>query len=310
MTINFGQSMSDVPMIDIDNSGLGEEIHGQWRMALRRFRRDRLAMFGLITFLTILLIATIYTFANPSGWSELTTSYNEAPSWHHLFGTTSSGLDLFSACLKGAQQDVIIAFTVASISMVLGTIAGGVAGYYKGSIDAVIMRFVDLLLVIPLLAILIVLSRIFAGSGNSWWMIAILIGLLSWTYIARLVRAEFLSLRERTFVEAATALGAGARRIIFKHLVPNAIGTIIVNTTLTVSGAMLLESTLSFLGLGIVPPQVSLGMLVQEGQDSATTEPWLFAFPAGMLLVLILCVFFIGDGLQNALDPRKSRSRA
>jgi len=287
----------------------GERIETQWSMALRRFRKDKMAMTGVVIFLFILLVAVVQTTVNPSGWNTLSNDYYQAPSSHHIFGTTSAGLDLFSACLKGALQDLIVALVVSSMSMILGTIVGAIAGYFGGMLDAVLMRLVDLLLVVPLLTILIVMSNLFQNSSNSPLFIALLIGFLSWTGLSRLVRAEFLALRERPFVEASIALGASSWRVITRHLIPNAIGTIMVNTTLTVSGAILLESTLSFLGLGIVPPAVSLGMLVQEGQGAATTSPWEFLFPAGLLLIIVLCIFAIGDGMQAAFDPRNARRK-
>jgi peptide/nickel transport system permease protein len=196
------------------------------------------------------------------------------------------------------------------MSVVIGTLIGAIAGYYGGKVDNLLMRFVDLVLVIPVLVVLILLAHIVAQQANNWFFLAIIIGALSWTYIARLVRAEFLSLRERDFVEASRALGASDWRIISRHMIPNAIGPIIVNATITVAGAIVLEATLSYLGLGIQPPAVSLGLLIEQGQNSATTEYWLFVFPAAFLLALIVAVFFIGDGLRAALDPRKNRVRS
>jgi peptide/nickel transport system permease protein len=286
----------------------GEKIETQWSTAMRNFRKDKMALTGIAIFLLILIVALVQTMLNPKGWSTLTTDFSKPPSWHHPFGTTDSGLDLMSGCLKGALQDLIIAVIVSTMALVIGTAVGAVAGYFGGLLDSVLMRFVDLLLVVPLLTILIVMSNIFAGGGSPL-AIALLIGALSWTYISRLVRAEFLALRERPFVEASIALGASSWRVITRHLIPNAIGVIMVNTTLTVAGAILLESTLSYLGLGIVPPAVSLGMLVQDGQGSATTSPWQFFFPAGLLLIIVLCVFVIGDGMQAAFDPRNARRR-
>jgi peptide/nickel transport system permease protein len=172
------------------------------------------------------------------------------------------------------------------------------------------MRFVDLILCVPILAVLIVLGHLVSKQAGNWFWVAVIIGVLAWTYVARLVRADFLSLREREFIEAARALGASNRRIILRHMLPNAIGPIIVNATITVATSVILESTLSFLGLGIQPPEVSLGSLVAAGQDEATTEWWLFVFPAGFLVVLILCIFLVGDGLREALDPKKTRVRA
>ena len=287
----------------------GERIETQWTVAMRRFRKDKMAMTGIAVFLLILVIALVQTTVNPAGWKTLSLDFYKPPSWHHPFGTTDTGLDLFSGCLKGALQDLIVALIVSTMSMVIGTAVGAIAGYFGGILDALLMRFVDLLLVVPLLTILIVMSNLFQDASNSPMLIALLIGFLSWTYISRLVRAEFLALRERAFVEASIALGASSWRVITRHLIPNAIGTILVNTTLTVSGAILLESTLSYLGLGIVPPAVSLGMLVQEGQGAATTSPWQFLFPAGLLLIIVLCVFAVGDGMQAAFDPRNARRR-
>ena len=194
--------------------------------------------------------------------------------------------------------------------MLIGVTVGAIAGFYRGWVDSLLMRFVDLVLVVPILAILILLSSKLAKQSSNWLGLAIIIGLLSWTYVARLVRADFLSLRERDFVEASRALGATNRRIIVKHMLPNAIGPIIVNATLTVALSIILESTLSFLGLGVQPPNVSLGLLVDQGQDSATTEWWLFVFPVALLIILILSIFLIGDGLREAFDPKKSRVRA
>ena len=208
------------------------------------------------------------------------------------------------------EKDIQTALLVAVLSAAIGVTIGALAGFFRGWVDSILMRFVDLILSVPLLAVLIVLSNIWTQQSGSWVLIAVIVGVLSWTYMARLVRADFLSLRERDFVEASRALGATNSRIIVRHLMPNAVATIIVNSTLTVALAIVLESTLSFLGLGIQPPDVSLGLLVANAQDSATTQWWLFAFPAAFLVVLILSVFLIGDGLREAFDPKKIRVRA
>ena len=165
------------------------------------------------------------------------------------------------------------------------------------------MRLTDLVLVVPLIAILLVLSNKFSKQANSQLFVALLLALLFWTYLARLIRGTFLSLREREFIEAEHAIGASTWRIILRHMVPNAAGSIVVNATLTVAGAILIEASLSFLGLGIQPPQVDLGSLIAAGEGDATTLPWLFYFPAAFLVLAILVVNFIGDGLRDALDP-------
>ena len=286
------------------------EARGQWAMVVRRFLHNGQAMTGLAALFLMLAVSVLYTALHPSQFSALSTNYNQGPSAAHIFGTNGIGIDMLAQILKGILQDLQVAVLVAAMSVVIGTLVGAVAGYYGGKIDNVLMRFVDLVLVIPVLVVLILLAHIVAQQANNWFFLAIIIGSLSWTYIARLVRAEFLSLRERDFVEASRALGASDWRIISRHMIPNAIGPIIVNATITVAGAIVLEATLSYLGLGIQPPAVSLGLLIEQGQNSATTEYWLFVYPAAFLLALIVSVFFIGDGLRAALDPRKNRVRS
>jgi ABC-type dipeptide/oligopeptide/nickel transport system permease subunit len=292
---------------DID--GMEFESRGQWAMVVRRFLRNGQAMTGLVAFVLLIIVSGAYTAFHPHQYSALSTDYNQGPSAAHIFGTNGIGIDMLAQILKGVLQDVQVAVLVAIMSVAIGTLIGALAGYYGGRVDNVLMRFVDLVLVIPVLVVLIMLAHIVAQQANNWFYLAIIIGALSWTYIARLVRAEFLSLRERDFVEASRALGASDWRIISRHMIPNAIGPIIVNATITVAGAIVLESTLSYLGLGIQPPAVSLGLLIEQGQNSATTEYWLFVYPAAFLLALIVSVFFIGDGLRAALDPRKNRVR-
>ncbi len=243
-------------------------------------------------------------------YTDITDNLNSPPSATNPFGTNAIGNDMFSQVIRGVEKDIQIALTVALMATIIGVTVGAIAGFYRGWVDSLLMRFVDLVLVVPILAVLIVLANKLAKESSNWLGLAIIIGALSWTYVARLVRADFLSLRERDFVEAARALGATNRRIIVKHMLPNAIGPIIVNATLTVALSIVLESTLSYLGLGVQPPDVSLGLLVAQGQDSATTEWWLFVFPVAFLIIMILSIFLIGDGLREAFDPKKSRVRA
>jgi len=182
---------------------------------------------------------------------------------------------------------------------------GAVAGYYGKWADALLMRFVDLTLIVPGLVILLVLANAFSKSANNWLDIALILAALFWTVVARLVRGVFLSLREREFIEAEHAIGASSTRIIVRHLIPNAIGPIIVYATLTVANAILVEAALSFLGLGIQPPHVSLGYLISQAEGDATVLPYLFYFPAAILILIILSVNFLGDGLRDALDPQQ-----
>jgi ABC-type dipeptide/oligopeptide/nickel transport system permease subunit len=293
-----------------DAHGLSGEARSQSRIVLGRFLHLRLAMIGLGTFVLLAVAAVLVGHFWQFSYTDITNDLNVPPSWTHPFGTNAIGNDMFAQVMAGVEKDIEIALTVAAMATLIGVTVGAIAGYYRGFVDSLLMRFVDLVLVLPVLAILIVLANKLAKQSSNWLGLAIIIGLLSWTYMARLVRADFLSLREREFVEASRALGATNRRIIVKHMLPNAVGPIIVNATLTVALSIIFESTLSFLGLGVQPPNVSLGLLVNQGQDSATTEWWLFVFPVLFLIILILSIFLIGDGLREAFDPKKSRVRA
>jgi len=280
----------------------------QLQLAARRFIRHRMALIGLAIF----LLLTIGAFVIPLFWkwsySAITPQYATGPSASHPFGTDTIGHDLFAQVLTATQTSLKTAFIVTVIATIVGTVIGAVAGYYGKLADAALMRFTDLVLTVPLLAVLLVLANTLSNANYFW--IAIVVASVLWTYLARLVRGTFLSLREHDYVIAARAIGARDRRIIFRHMIPNAAGPIVVNATLTVANAILIESALSFLGLGIQPPEVSLGSLINSGQGAATTEWWLFAFPSAVLVLIILAVNFVGDGLRDALDPRQRRVRA
>ncbi len=293
-----------------DAHGLSGESKSQSRIVLNRFFHQRLAMIGLCTFALLGMASVVVGHFWQYSYTTITNNLNDPPSWTNPFGTNAIGNDMFAQVMAGVEKDIQIALTVAAMATIIGVTVGAIAGFYRGWVDSLLMRFVDLVLVLPVLAVLIVLANKLSKESDNWLGLAIIIGLLSWTYVARLVRADFLSLRERDFVEASRALGATNRRIIVKHMLPNAVGPIIVNATLTVGLSIIFESTLSFLGLGVQPPNVSLGLLVDQGQDSATTEWWLFVYPVVFLVILILSIFLIGDGLREAFDPKKSRVRA
>jgi peptide/nickel transport system permease protein len=276
---------------------------GQLRMATERFLRHKLALTGLAVFVLLLLLSVI----GPIFWkynsSAITNQFGTGPSAAHPFGTDTIGHDMFAQVLQGTQTSLTTALLVAAISTAIGTLIGAAAGYYGGLADQALMRLTDLVLIVPLLAVLLVLANKFSKQANSSLFVGLLLALLLWTYLARLIRGTFLSLREREFIEAEHAIGASDVRIILRHMIPNAAGAIVVNATLTVANAMLIEAALSFLGLGIQPPQVDLGTLIAGGEGDATALPWLFYFPAIFLVVAILSVNFIGDGLRDALDP-------
>ena len=223
----------------------------------------------------------------------------------HPFGTDIIGTDYFALVMRGAQQSLLVMFIVGFIGVTLGTIIGAIAGYFGGMVDAVLMRLTDMFLVTPTIIIGAVIGFRFGNFGVV--PLALLLGFFSWMGLARFVRSEFLTLREREFVDAARVAGASDRRIIFKHILPNAIGVIIVAGTLLLSGAILAETALSYLGFGVRPPDVSLGLLISQYQDTFSISPWLFWWPGALIVSIALCVNFIGDGLRDAFDPRQRR---
>jgi glutathione transport system permease protein len=298
-----GLAEADAAALRAASEGLSVEARSQFRMALERFVHHRLALVGLGIFLFLLLLSTVGAHFWHYTYAQITGQFATGPSLQHPFGTDTIGHDLFAQVLKGTATSIQTALVVAVLSTALGSVIGAVAGYYGKLADAALMRFTDLVLVVPVIAVLLVLAAGVSSVASNWFVIALVLAALFWTYLARLVRGTFLSLREREFVEAEWAIGASDRRIILRHMIPNAIGPIVVNATLTVANAMLVEAALSFLGLGIQPPDVSLGSLIASGQGDATVLPWLFYFPALFLVVCILSVNFIGDGLRDALDP-------
>jgi ABC-type dipeptide/oligopeptide/nickel transport system permease subunit len=302
----------------------------QRELVTRRFVRHRgaLAGFGMFAFIVLLSITSIGAFGLPGWWG---LSYSDPatvvdggrmsldvlpPFWDgdglsfgpHPFGQDDVGRDFFALVMRGTQISLMIALLVGLIATVIGVLIGATAGYFRGSAENVLMRITDVIITIPLLIIAAVLARNVQALGPI--AIAVVIGLIYWTTLGRLVRGEFLSLREKEFVEAARAMGASSSRIIFRHILPNALGTIIVSATLTVSAAILLETSLSYLGLGVQPPDTSLGLLIDAYQSSFETRPWLFWWPALFIVVIALSVNFIGDGLRDAFDPKQTRVRA
>lgn len=223
----------------------------------------------------------------------------------HPFGQDDIGLDYFALVMRGAQQSIMVMLVIGVIAAFIGTVVGAVTGYFRGWVDAILMRFTDFIITIPAIIIGSVIGFQFGNLGVIF--LATYLGLFSWTGLSRLVRGEFLSLREREFVDAARVAGASNARIVFKHILPNAVGVIIVSVTLLMSTAIITESALSFLGFGVVAPDVSLGLLISKYQDSFTTRPWLFWYPGMFIIAIALCINFIGDGLRDAFDPRQKR---
>jgi peptide/nickel transport system permease protein len=302
-------------------SGLELKARSQWAYARRRFFRHRLAMGSLFVLIGVLLCGAFAGHIAQYSYDAIDLNNLNAPPTlkaHHYFGTDQLGRDYFSRVLFGIRTSARVAFFVAILSTVLGTLVGAFAGYFGGWADNLLMRFTDLILTLPPLAVLLVAAaRLGNGDINLYafhlgqeYRVAVILALLFWTGIARVVRGLFLSLREKEYVEAAKASGSGDLRIIFRHMLPNSMGPIIVNMTLVTAGAILTESALSFLGFGIKPPTAALGNLIAQGETQMQTQWWLVVFPGLTIVIIVMCINFIGDGLRDALDPTQRRVRA
>jgi ABC-type dipeptide/oligopeptide/nickel transport system permease subunit len=282
------------------------EERSQAQLVFRRFLQHRAAVVSLCVLVALILLAYV------GGWlwkydaGQYTPDNSVPPSLDHPFGTDSAGRDQFAQVLRGTRISLQVSVSVAILATLVGTLWGSVAGYFGGKTDTIMMRIADLVLTLPLIAVAAMLAHNFGGT---WYLIALVIAALYWAYVSRVARGVVLSLREKEFVEAAKALGASDARIIRRHLVPNALGSILVNLTILVALAILLETSLSYLGFGVTPPDSSLGLLVSEAQTALTTRPWLFYFPGLFIILIALTINFVGDGLRDALDPRQTRQR-
>jgi peptide/nickel transport system permease protein len=278
----------------------------------RRFRRHHIAIAGVVVILVMTLVAALANLIAPADPNFIDNVNWQGPALApgiagHILGTDEVGRDLLSRLIFGARISLTVAFFAVLMEISIGTVLGAISGYYGGWVDFVIMRATDVVLSIPLLPLLLVITAIVAGTSSkaalNFGVIVLIIGGLSWPAVARLVRASFLSLREREFAEAARALGNNDGRIIFRHLLPNAIAPIIVQATLEVANVIILESTLSFLGFGIQPPTASWGNMLANAQSNIIGAPWVAIFPGLCIFVTVLAINYAGDGLRDALDP-------
>lgn len=283
----------------VQETGSGVQAHGS--LVWRRLKRHKLAIasVGVVTVIGVACVAAPLIVSYAFDDIDL-SSIREAPSAAHWMGTDDLGRDLFTRILYGGRVSILIGLLAAIIGTGMGALVGAVAGYYGGRTDNLLMRLTDVAYSIPTLPLLIVLSSYAQAAALS---MALIIGVLSWMATARVVRSDVLTIKEMAYIEAARSAGIRNARIIMRHVLPNAIGPIMVGATLAVGNAIILESSLSFLGLGVQPPIPTWGNMLMDAQSTMATKPWLTIFPGLAILLVVLSVNFIGDGLQDALDP-------
>jgi peptide/nickel transport system permease protein len=287
------------------------------KMAWLRFRRHKMAMVGAIT----LLLLFVYAFGGSLLYTEAYANRTEtgrslsAPSREHPFGTDVIGRDILARSIYGGQISLVIGLSAVTVMLLVGVTIGALSGFFGGVVDALLMRFTEAVITIPSLFLLLVMAKFFGGRipdlmlfgrafSGSVIVIVLIIGLTSWTYLARIVRAEFLSLKEDDFILAARATGTPTREIIFRHILPNTIAPIVVAATIGVASAIISEAYVSFLGLGVQPPTATWGNMMSGAYNYIETAPWLWFFPGLLILLTVLSINFVGDGLRDALDPR------
>ena len=287
------------------------------RLAWLRFRRHRMALIGM----GLLALLVLYCTVGALFFTEKFANFNDTgialqpPSAAHPFGTDVIGRDILARTIYGGQISLLIGLTAVLLEVTLGVLIGAFAGYFGGWVDSLLMRFTEAVLIIPQIFLLLVMAKFFAGDlpdvnilgrvlSSSVIVIIVIIGLTSWPYLARIVRAEFLKLKENEFVLAARATGTSTLEIIFLHILPNSIAPIVVSATLGVANAITLEAYISFLGLGVRPPTATWGNMLEGAYSYIDTAYWLWLFPGLLILLIVLSINFVGDGLRDALDPR------
>jgi peptide/nickel transport system permease protein len=281
-----------------------------------RFRRHKMAMFGAVVMIILILYTIVGVLVFPESYANFndTTLRLSPPSAEHPFGTDSIGRDVMARTIYGGQISLIIGLLAVLIENIIGISVGALAGYFGGLLDSILMRITEAMLNIPEIFLLIVMAKFFGGEvpeielfgrvfSGSVVVIVLIIGLTSWMYLARIVRAQFLSLKENDFVLAARATGTSQFEIIFRHILPNSIAPIVVSATLGIANAILAEAYISFLGLGVQPPTATWGNMLDGANNYLESAPWLWFFPGLLILMTVLSINFLGDGLRDALDP-------
>ncbi len=293
--------------IDTDINKVVEAPQGVslWQDAWHRLRKNKMAVSGLIVLVLLCVVALLTPWIAPYTYQEQDLVLGAAPpSAQHLLGTDTLGRDLLTLLMYGGRISLAVGFIATAVALLIGVLYGTVAGYFGGRVDAAMMRFVDILYALPFMIFIILLMVIF---GRNILLLFLVIGSVEWLTMARIVRGQVQSLRQQEFVEAAVSLGLSQWTIIRRHLIPNTLGPVIVYTTLTIPGVMLFEAFLSFLGLGIQPPQSSWGLLISYGVETMEEYPWLLIFPGLVLSITLFALNFLGDGLRDALDPKTSK---
>jgi peptide/nickel transport system permease protein len=291
----------DGELIIDEREGIAISSRSFGRQTWDRFRRHRIAMVAAVILVLMVISFWVGPWLSPYGFTDYdVTSLSQGPSLEHPFGTDEIGRDLMVRTFHGGRFSIRIALIVSILTTIIGTVVGAIAGYYGGLVDTIVSQVINLFLIVPALVVLLVVGVRYGASPNT---ISLLLALLLWPTIARVVRGLFMQFREQEFVLAARAAGARAPRIMFRHIVPNAFGPIVVNATLLIGTAIILESTLSFLGLGVKPPTPTLGNLVAEAKGALDSRPSKLLIPGGFVVLIALCINFLGDGLRDALDP-------
>ena len=282
-----------------------EENSSLWKDAWTRLSNNKLALFGLVTLVFFCIIAFLAPWIAPYGYEEQNLKLGASPpSYQHLLGTDVFGRDMLTRIMYGGRVSLLVGFIATSVALVIGVSWGAVAGYAGGKLDAFMMRLVDILYALPFMIFIILLMVVF---GKNLLLLFFAIGAVEWLTMARIVMWQVMTLKQQEFIEAAHSMGLPKQIIIVRHIVPNAIGPIIVYATLTVPNVMLLEAFLSFLGLGIQPPESSWGLLINYGVETMEEYPWLLIFPGLALTITLFALNFLGDGLRDALDPKTSK---
>jgi len=282
-----------------------EDGSSLWQDAWLRLKKNRAAVAGGVVLITMVVLALLTPLIAPYSYEAQNLDLGASPpSAAHWLGTDIFGRDLLTQILYGGRISLAVGFIATAVALVIGVTWGAVAGYVGGRVDAAMMRFVDILYALPFMIFIILLMVVF---GRNILLLFLAIGAVEWLTMARIMRTQVQALRQQEFVEAAISLGLSPSAIIFKHIIPNAIGPIIVYTTLTIPSVMLLEAFLSFLGLGIQPPQTSWGLLISYGAETMEEYPWLLIFPGLALTITLFSLNFLGDGLRDALDVRGSK---